>query len=130
MMLLSVVWAAGPQLVIGQALPSGKSSGMPAGGRPAAVKSQAPVERLAFLLPDDGPRLEGQSTGIDGLAWQEGQSAYRKQAWAEAQRFFAKIVTDHPESPLVPSAKAFLIELALRGDSSGHGRALGIQEYK
>lgn len=129
-MLLSVVWAAGPPVVIGQALPSGKSSGMPAGGRPAAVKSQAPVERLALLLPDDGPRLEGQSTGIDGLAWQEGQSAYRKQAWAEAQRFFAKIVTDHPESPLVPSAKAFLIELALRGDSSGHGRALGIQEYK
>jgi TolA-binding protein len=94
------------------------------------VKNQAPVERLALLLPDDGPRLEGQSTGIDGLAWQEGQSAYKKQAWAEAQRFFAKIVTDYPESPLVPSAKAFLIELALREDSSGQGRALGIQEYK
>ncbi|MBL8051870.1 MAG: tetratricopeptide repeat protein, partial [Nitrospira sp.] len=41
-----------------------------------------------------------------------------------------KIVTDYPESPLVPSAKAFLIELALREDSSGQGRALGIQEYK
>ncbi|OYT18670.1 MAG: hypothetical protein CCU26_15630 [Nitrospira sp. UW-LDO-01] len=94
------------------------------------MKNQAPVERLALLLPDDGPRLEGQSTGIDGLAWQEGQSAYKKQAWAEAQRFFAKIVTDYPESPLVPSAKAFLIELALREDSSGQGRALGIQEYK
>lgn len=129
-MLLSVVWAAWPPVVIGQTLPSGKSSGMPAGGRSAAVKSQAPVERLALLLPDDGPRLEGQSTGIDGLAWQEGQSAYKKQAWAEAQRFFAKIVTDHSESPLVPSAKAFLIELALREDSSGQGRALGIQEYK
>lgn len=119
-----------PSVAIGQTLPSGKSSSSPVGSRPAAVKSQAPVERLALLLPDDGPRLEGQSTGIDGLAWQEGQSAYKKQAWAEAQRFFAKIVTDYPESPLVPSAKAFLIELALREDSSGQGRALGIQEYK
>ncbi|MBK8274949.1 MAG: tetratricopeptide repeat protein [Nitrospira sp.] len=117
-------------MAIGQTLPSGKSSSSPVGSRPAAVKNQAPVERLALLLPDDGPRLEGQSTGIDGLAWQEGQSAYKKQAWAEAQRFFAKIVTDYPESPLVPSAKAFLIELALREDSSGQGRALGIQEYK
>lgn len=119
-----------PSVAIGQTLPSGKSSSSPVGSRPAAVKNQAPVERLALLLPDDGPRLEGQSTGIDGLAWQEGQSAYKKQAWAEAQRFFAKIVTDYPESPLVPSAKAFLIELALREDSSGQGRALGIQEYK
>jgi TolA-binding protein len=128
--LLIIVWAVVPPVTIGQTLPSGKRSGIPVGGRPAAVKNQVPVERLALLLPDDGPRLEGQSTGIDGLAWQEGQSAYKKQTWAEAQRFFAKIVTDHPESPLVPSAKAFLIELALREDSSGQGRTLGIQEYK
>ncbi|MBL8039583.1 tetratricopeptide repeat protein [Nitrospira sp. CMX1] len=125
-----VVWAVVPPVAIGQTLPSGKSAGLPASERPAAVKNQAPVERLTLLLPDDGPRFEGQSTGIDGLAWQEGQSAYKKQTWAEAQRFFAKIVTDYPESPLVPSAKAFLIELALREDSSGQGRSLGIQEYK
>ncbi len=130
LIVLIVVWTVVPSVAIGQTLPSGKSSSSPVGSRPAAVKNQAPVERLALLLPDDGPRLEGQSTGIDGLAWQEGQSAYKKQAWAEAQRFFAKIVTDYPESPLVPSAKAFLIELALREDSSGQGRALGIQEYK
>lgn len=130
LIVLLVVWTVVPSVAIGQTLPSGKSSGSPVGSRPAAVKSQAPVERLALLLPDDGPRLEGQSTGIDGLAWQEGQSAYKKQAWAEAQRFFAKIATDYPESPLVPSAKAFLIELALREDTSGQGRALGIQEYK
>ncbi len=130
LIVLLVVWTVVPSVAIGQTLPSGKSSSSPVGSRPAAVKNQAPVERLALLLPDDGPRLEGQSTGIDGLAWQEGQSAYKKEAWAEAQRFFTKIVTDYPESPLVPSAKAFLIELALREDSSGQGRALGIQEYK
>lgn len=125
-----VVWVIVPSVVLGQTLPGGKSPSNRAGERPAAVKNQAPVERLTLLLPDDGPRLEGQSTGIDGLAWQEGQSAYRKQAWTEAQRFFVKIVTDYPESPLVPSTKAFLIELALREDSSGQGRSLGIQEYK
>ncbi|OQW45520.1 MAG: hypothetical protein A4C66_07230 [Nitrospira sp. HN-bin3] len=125
-----VVWTVVPSVAIGQAPSPGKNSAVPAGERPAAVKTQAPVERLALLLPDDGPRPEGQSTGIDGLAWQEGRAAYKKQAWAEAQRFFSTIVTSHPESPLVPSAKAFLIELALREDSSGQGRSLGIQEYK
>jgi TolA-binding protein len=125
-----VVWAAVPSVVIGQTLPSGKSPTVLAGERPAAVRNQAPVERLALLLPDDGPRMEGQSTGIDGLAWQEGLSMYQKQAWAEAQRFFRTIVTAHPDSPLVPSAKAFLIELALRDDSSSQGRSVGIQEYR
>jgi TolA-binding protein len=125
-----IVWTVVPAVAIGQTLTAGKAASPPASERPAAVKNQAPVERLTILLPDDGPRLEGQSTGIDGLIWQEGQSAYKKQAWVEAQRFFGKIVTNHPESPLVPSAKAFLIELALREDSSGQGRALGIQEYK
>jgi len=81
-------------------------------------------------LPDDGPRLEGQSSGIDGLAWQEGQSAYRKSAWPEAQRFFGKVVKDHPESPLVPSAKAFLVELLLRDEVTGQTRSEAILEYK
>lgn len=81
-------------------------------------------------LPDDGPRQEGQSSGIDGLAWQEGRSAYRKNAWPEAQRFFEKIVKEHPESPLVPSAKAFLVEFLLRDDVSGHTRSEAILEYK
>ncbi|HET9131250.1 MAG TPA: hypothetical protein VFO86_09900, partial [Terriglobia bacterium] len=70
-------------------------------------------------MPDDEPRQEGQSSGIDGLAWQEGRSAYRKNAWPEAQRFFGKIVKEYPESPLVPSAKAFLAELLLRDAVSG-----------
>ncbi len=127
---LLAVWTVVPVVVAGQTLPSGKGATISVDARQAAVKNQTPVERLALLLPDDGPRLEGQSTGIDGLAWQEGQSAYKKQAWAEARRLFTKIVMDYPESPLVPSAKAFLIEVALREDSSGQGRSQGIQEYK
>lgn len=95
-----------------------------------SIRNSAPVEGLVRLLPDDGPRLEGQSSGIDGLAWQEGQSAYRKKAWPEAQRFFGKIIKDHPESPLVPSAKAFLVELLLRGAVTGKTRSEAILEYK
>ena len=93
---------------------------------------QAPtwIERFAQPLPDDGPRPEGQVSGIDGLAWQEGQSAYKKGAWGEAQRFFEKIVNDHSESSLVPSAKAFLVEVSLRDESAEHNRSEAIQEYK
>jgi TolA-binding protein len=81
-------------------------------------------------LPDDGPRQEGQSSGIDGLAWQEGRSAYRKNAWPEAQRFFGTIVKEHPESPLAPSAKAFLVEILLQDEVTGKIRSEAIQEYK
>ncbi len=102
----------------------------PPAERLATRQAPAWIERLAQALPDDGPRAEGQSSGIDGLAWQEGQSAYKKGAWGEAQRFFEKIVNDHPESSLVPSAKAFLVELSLRDESVGQNRSEAIQEYK
>ncbi|MGZ8375206.1 MAG: tetratricopeptide repeat protein [Nitrospira sp.] len=98
--------------------------------RATLIRNPGPVEGLAQPLPDDGPRQEGQSSGIDGLAWQEGQSAYRKNAWPEAQRFFGKIVKEHPESPLAPSAKAFLVELLLRDEVTGKTRSEAIQEYK
>ena len=98
--------------------------------RTPPIRNSAPVERPAQPLPDDGPRQEGQSTGIDGLAWQEGRSAYGKNAWPEAQRFFGKIVKEHPESSLVPSAKAFLIEIMLRDDVSGRPRSEAVVEYK
>lgn len=104
--------------------------------KPHQVEGQAPapdaasIPQLAHPLPDDGPRAEGQSSGIDGLAWQEGQAAYNKGAWIEAQRFFGKIVKDHPESSLVPSAKAFLVELSLRDQASRQNRSEAIQEYK
>ncbi len=97
-----------------------------------ATPTRNPVlgERLDQSLPDDGPRPEGQSSGIDGLAWQEGQSAYRRSAWPDAQRFFEKVVKEHPESPLAPSAHAFLVELKLRDDVSGQTRSDAILEYK
>lgn len=81
-------------------------------------------------MPDEGPRAEGQLRGIDGLAWQEGQAAYRKGAWTEARRHFETIVKQHPNSPLIPSALAFLTELSLRQDSSSRNRSEAIQTYK
>ena len=126
------VWTAFLPAAIGESTPPSSSSlaSLPPVERP--VTGQAPVwiERLAQPLPDDGPRSEGRSSGIDGLAWQEGLSAYKKGAWADARRFFEKIVSDHPESSLVPSAKAFLAELSLRDESSGLNRSEAIQEYK
>ncbi|TKB61121.1 MAG: tetratricopeptide repeat protein [Nitrospira sp.] len=119
-------------LAIGEtpAQPSPHSSNAVVPERATLLRSPGPVDGLAQPLPDDGPRQEGQSSGIDGLAWQEGQSAYRKNAWPEAQRFFGKIVKEHPESPLAPSAKAFLVEILLRDEVSGKTRSEAIQEYK
>lgn len=116
------VWMAFLPLAIGESAPLSE--------RKPTMQDPASIERLVQPLPDDGPRPEGQSSGIDALAWQEGQSAYKKNAWVQAQRFFGKIVDDHPESSLVPSAKAFLVELSLRDESSGHNRSEAIQEYK
>lgn len=98
--------------------------------RAPSVRNPEPVDRLLQLLPDDGPRLEGLSQGIEGLAWEEGQSAYRKKSWVEARRFFEMIVKEHPASVLVPSAKAFLVELSLRDELSTPHRLDAIQEYK
>jgi tetratricopeptide (TPR) repeat protein len=116
------VWMAFLPLAIGEPAPLSE--------RKSTVQGPASLEKLVQPLPDDGPRPEGQSSGIDALAWQEGQSAYKKNAWVQAQRFFGKIVNDHPESSLVPSAKAFLVELSIRDESSGHNRSEAIQEYK
>lgn len=119
-------------VAIGESTPPSSSSRASAPPVELPAMGQAPtwIERFAQPLPDDGPRPEGQVSGIDGLAWQEGQSAYKKGAWGEAQRFFEKIVNDHPESSLVPSAKAFLVEVSLRDESVGRDRAEAIQEYK
>ena len=88
------------------------------------------AEPPAQSMPDEGPRFEGQSQGIDALAWQEGLAAYQKQRWIEARRFFEQIVSQHPDSALATSAHAFLVELSLRQDVSGRSRPEGIQAYK
>lgn len=131
-MLSLAVWLACLPSAIGESAPTSSlnRTSAPPSERKATIQNPASVERLLQPLPDDGPRPEGQSSGIDGLAWQEGQSAYKKNVWGEAQRFFEKIVRDHPESSLVPSAKSFLVELSIRGDSSGASRSEAIQDYK
>ncbi|NGZ59670.1 MAG: hypothetical protein CV081_04095 [Nitrospira sp. LK265] len=121
---------ASPTVGEAPSYPSPNPSIAAASERTTSIRNPLSGERLAQPLPDDGPRSEGQSSGIDGLAWQEGQSAYKKQAWPEAQRFFGKIVKEHPESPLVPSAKAFLVELLLRDGASRQSRSEAIVEYK
>lgn len=121
-----------PSAAIGE-VPQSPSPKIPiaaATERATSMRNPMPVERPVQSLPDDGPRQEGQSSGIDALVWQEGRSAYRKNAWSEAQRFFEKIVKEYPESPFVPSARAFLVELLLHDDASGQSRSDAIVEYK
>ena len=118
--------AAGPSPV----MTSPKPLPSPGAHRTMSTQSAEPVEPPGQAMPDEGPRVEGQPQGIDGLAWQEGQAAYKKGAWHEARRFFTTIVKQHPESPLIPSAQAFLIELALRDDRSTRGRGDAVQAYK
>lgn len=131
-LLALMVWIAAPSHAISEssAPASVKASALPVTGPVVASVDSQPVERPVQPLPDDGPRPEGQSSGIDGLAWQEGYAAYRRGAGTDARRFFETIVKMHPQSPLIPSAQAFLIELSLRNDSSGQNRPLAIQEYK
>lgn len=131
-LLLVTVW-----LTLGPATLDASSIGPDQHSRSTASQSRGVPDRTQEApeppgppLPDEGPRAEAQPEGIDGLAWQEGQAAYHKGAWEEAQRLFSTIVQRHPQSPLVPSAQAFLIELSLRRDSSGRARSEAIQAYK
>lgn len=131
-LLLVIIWVTLGQAALG-ASPVGPDHRLPAiagQSRAASDRTQEEAEPPGPPLPDEGPRAEGQPQGIDGLAWQEGQAAYRNGAWEEAHRFFYTIVQHHPQSPLVPSAEAFLIELSLRRDSSNRARSEAIQAYK
>ncbi len=129
--LLLGVWLAVPSPAVGESSPPESGKDMPpVVSRLASVpKEPAPIEHPVQSMPDNGPRLEGQSSGIDGLAWQEGYAAFKRGAWQEARRFFEKIVNDHPQSPLIPSARAFLVEVSLREDPPGQSRADSIQAY-
>lgn len=129
---LIAAWITCSSQAIGEAAsqPSPLSSSTAVAESAVSIQNPVPVEGLVWPLPDDGPRPEGHSSGIDGLAWQEGHSAYRKHAWPEAQRFFEKIVKEYPESPLVPSAKAFLVELLLQDEVTGKTRSDAMLEYK
>lgn len=130
--LSGIVWLTLSQAAFGASPvgPDNRSTATAGPSHVASDRTQEEAEPPGPPMPDEGPRAEGQPEGIDGLAWQEGQAAYRKAAWEDAQRFFDTIVQHHPHSPLVPSAQAFLIELSLRRDSSGRARSEAIQAYK
>ncbi|ULA63162.1 MAG: Tetratricopeptide repeat protein [Nitrospira sp.] len=81
-------------------------------------------------LPDDGPRLEGQSQGMDALALQEGMNAYGKGEWSQARRFFEKVIGQQPESALTPTAMTFLAETALRENTENSSRLEALDRYK
>ena len=96
----------------------------------AAAKEAEPAEGAFAALPDDGPRLEGQSQGMDALALQEGINAYGKGEWAQARRLFEKVIAQQPESSLTPTAITFLAETALRENDSNGNRLAAIDRYK
>ena len=130
MLLLGVWLSAQPHAGGESALPEAVQERAPVLAKPVIpTRAAAPVEQPVQPMPDDGPRPEGQSSGIDGLAWQEGYAAYKRGAWPEAKRFFDKVVRDHPQSPLVPSAQAFLVEVSLHEDPSAANRTEAIQIY-
>lgn len=130
MLLLGVWLTAQPQAVGESSLSEPEKDGSPIVAKVATpAKAPALVEQPVQPMPDDGPRPEGQSSGIDGLAWQEGYAAYKRGAWKEAQRFFGKVVQEHPQSPLIPSAQAFLVEVSLLEDPSAQNRTEAIQVY-
>lgn len=124
-------WLIAQPYAVGESsLPEPVKAGAPIVAKPVVpTKAVAPVEQPVQPMPDDGPRSEGQSSGIDGLAWQEGYAAYKRGAWQEARRFFEKVVRDYPQSPLIPSAQAFLVEVSLHEDPSALNRTEAIQVY-
>ncbi len=88
------------------------------------------TELTFSILPDDGPRLEGQSQGMDALALQEGINAYGKGEWTQARRLFEKVVSQQPESALTPTAMTFLAETALKENTSNGNRLEALDRYK
>jgi len=133
LLFLVIVWMAVRPLALGESsphAPAKKPSATSAGGNLPAAPVLEPAEPPGQPMPDEGPRLEKTTQGIEGLALQEGQAAYKKGARPEARKFFEKIVREHPESRLVPAAQAFLIELSLQEDPSGRNRPDVIQAYK
>lgn len=67
---------------------------------------------------------------MDALALQEGINAYGKGEWAQARRFFEKIISQQPESALTPTAITFLAETALRENQTNGNRLAAIDQYK
>jgi len=85
---------------------------------PVPAGSPASSSRLA--LPDEGPRYDHIVEGPDSLQFQEAVAAFTHRQYAVARAGFAALATHDPDSVLVPSTKAFLAELTLLEDPTGH----------
>ncbi|MEC4889462.1 MAG: tetratricopeptide repeat protein [Nitrospira sp.] len=128
LILALLVWCVERSLAFGEsptAQPAASSTILPsAAGQPEQI------ELPGQPLPDDGPRLEGHSQGMDSLALQEGISAYKKEDWTQARRHFEKVLAQQPSSSLAPSALAFLAESFLLEGASNTHRLNAINQYK
>jgi tetratricopeptide (TPR) repeat protein len=66
---------------------------------------------LSYRFPDDGPRYDLSSQGIDSLIFQGGLSAYRLGEINQARAVFQKLIATMPQSRLAGAAASFLAEL-------------------
>jgi TolA-binding protein len=64
------------------------------------------------------------------LQFQEAVASFKHKQYALARAGFAALVKHDPGSVLVPSTKAFLAELTLLEDPTGHGRSEAITQYR
>ena len=122
------LWYVGLSIVDGA-----MTSAYPAAVPPIQPTAQGQAEQIELPcqpLPDDGPRLEGHSQGMDSLALQEGISAYKKGEWTQARRHFEKVLAQQPASSLAPSALAYLAESFLSEGASNTHRLGAINQHK
>ena len=104
------------------------SATSPLHARPAHAGS--PVSSLRLALPDEGPRYDHVMEGPDSLQFQEAVASFKHGQHATSRAGFAALINHDPDSVLVPAAKAFLAELTLLEDPTGHGRSEAITQYR
>ncbi len=94
------------------------------------VQPSPPASSSRLTLPEEGPRYDHIEEGPDSLPFQETVALFKHGQYAMARAGFAALVKHDPDSVLVPSAKAFLAELTLLEDQTGHGRSEAITQYR
>ncbi|WP_447972063.1 tetratricopeptide repeat protein [Nitrospira sp. Kam-Ns4a] len=99
----------------------------------AASRPGAPVPPDSFTLPDwpdDGPRVAGPGEGPAAAVFERGTTSYRQGHLPEARLAFQQVVEQHPSSPLVEPARAFLAELLVREKPGPRGMMEAIEAYR
>ena len=94
------------------------------------IHASSPVSSSQLTLPDEGPRYDHIVEGPDSLQFQEAVAAFKHGQYAMARAGFVALVKHDPDSVLVPPTKAFLAELTLLEDPTGHGRSEAITQYR